>query len=86
MAIRFDDTKASRLGVLPRYATNEAQIKWFTISTCFIFHNGNEGSHLVQTTHVIQYAWVSGFTLTIDPIAWRYSRNFPWQNVCVETI
>ena len=73
MAIKFDDTKASRLGVLPRYASNEAQIKWFTIPTCFIFHNGKEGSHIVLTTHTIQYAWVSAFSLTIDPMAWSCS-------------
>jgi carotenoid cleavage dioxygenase-like enzyme len=75
MVMKFDDTKASRLGVLPRYAPNEAQIKWFTIPTCFIFHNGKEGSHIVLTMHLImiQYAWVTAFSSTIDPMAWRCS-------------
>jgi carotenoid cleavage dioxygenase-like enzyme len=40
----FDEKKEARLGVLPRYASNESQIRWFTIPVCFIFHNG-KGYH-----------------------------------------
>ena len=36
----FDATKKSRFGVLPRYAKNELQIRWFELPNCFIFHNG----------------------------------------------
>lgn len=36
----FDATKKARFGVLPRYAKNESQIKWFELPNCFIFHNG----------------------------------------------
>lgn len=46
----FDETKEARLGVLPRYATNESQIRWFSIPMCFIFHNANaweEGDEVV---------------------------------------
>jgi carotenoid cleavage dioxygenase len=46
----FDEKKEARLGVLPRYATNESQIRWFTIPSCFIFHNANaweEGDEIV---------------------------------------
>ncbi|KAL3682185.1 hypothetical protein R1sor_000207 [Riccia sorocarpa] len=49
----FDDTKPARLGVLPRYAKNESQIQWFTVSTCVIFHNANaweEGDEVVLIT------------------------------------
>lgn len=35
---RFDPNKESRLGVLPRYATDDSQIRWFTIPTCYILH------------------------------------------------
>ncbi|XP_024360877.1 carotenoid 9,10(9',10')-cleavage dioxygenase isoform X1 [Physcomitrium patens] len=48
--IKFDETKEARLGVLPRYATNESQLRWFTIPVCFIFHNANaweEGDEIV---------------------------------------
>lgn len=37
----FDKTKKSRFGVLPRYAKNELQIRWFELPNCFIFHNAN---------------------------------------------
>jgi carotenoid cleavage dioxygenase-like enzyme len=37
----FDETKPTRFGVLPRYAKNESQIRWFEFSTCVIFHNAN---------------------------------------------
>ncbi|KAJ0837448.1 putative carotenoid oxygenase [Helianthus annuus] len=36
----FDPTKKARFGILPRYAKNELQIKWFELPTCFIFHTG----------------------------------------------
>jgi carotenoid cleavage dioxygenase-like enzyme len=36
----FDPSKEARLGLLPRYANNESQIRWFTIPPCMIFHTG----------------------------------------------
>lgn len=50
---KFDSSKECRFGILPRYATNESQIRWFKIPTCFIFHNANaweEGDDVVLTT------------------------------------
>ncbi|KAG9138361.1 hypothetical protein Leryth_001553 [Lithospermum erythrorhizon] len=39
---RFDTTKKSRFGVLPRYSKNEEGIKWFEFDEPFyIFHNAN---------------------------------------------
>ncbi|OWM67279.1 hypothetical protein CDL15_Pgr000731 [Punica granatum] len=38
----FDGTKNARFGVLPRYAENELQIRWFELPSCFIFHNDLE--------------------------------------------
>ncbi|KAM3686142.1 hypothetical protein ACJW31_11G174800 [Castanea mollissima] len=37
----FDATKNARFGVLPRYAKDELQIRWFELPNCFIFHNVN---------------------------------------------
>ncbi|XP_065631052.1 carotenoid 9,10(9',10')-cleavage dioxygenase 1 [Quercus suber] len=37
----FDATKKARFGVLPRYAKDELQIRWFELPNCFIFHNAN---------------------------------------------
>ncbi|KAK9084838.1 hypothetical protein Sjap_025249 [Stephania japonica] len=49
----FDKTKKSRFGVLPRYAMNELQIRWFELPNCYIFHNANaweEGNEIVLIT------------------------------------
>ncbi|CAK9238338.1 unnamed protein product [Sphagnum jensenii] len=46
----FDPSKEARLGLLPRYAKNESQIRWFTIPPCMIFHTVNaweEGDEVV---------------------------------------
>ncbi|KAM3686137.1 hypothetical protein ACJW31_11G174300 [Castanea mollissima] len=37
----FDATKNTRFGVLPWYAKDELQIRWFELPNCFIFHNAN---------------------------------------------
>ncbi|XP_057978629.1 carotenoid 9,10(9',10')-cleavage dioxygenase 1 [Malania oleifera] len=37
----FDSTKKACFGVLPRYAKDELQIRWFELPNCFIFHNAN---------------------------------------------
>ncbi|KAK9284089.1 hypothetical protein L1049_012349 [Liquidambar formosana] len=37
----FDASKKARFGILPRYAKNELQIRWFELPNCFIFHNAN---------------------------------------------
>ncbi|KAL0006833.1 hypothetical protein SO802_008335, partial [Lithocarpus litseifolius] len=37
---KFDTNKKARFGVLPRYAKDELQIRWFELPSCFIFHNG----------------------------------------------
>ncbi|KAI3744003.1 hypothetical protein L1987_57075 [Smallanthus sonchifolius] len=53
----FDATKKARFGILPRYADNELQIKWFELPTCFIFHNANaweEGDEVVLVTCRLQ--------------------------------
>ena len=40
LILKFDTTKKARFGVLPRYAKDELQIRWFELPSCFIFHNG----------------------------------------------
>ncbi|KAJ4970518.1 hypothetical protein NE237_003617 [Protea cynaroides] len=49
----FDATKKGRFGILPRYAKDELQIRWFELPNCFIFHNANaweEGDEVVLIT------------------------------------
>ena len=41
LPIVFDGSKESRIGILPRYATSADAMLWFTVPTCFIFHNAN---------------------------------------------
>nr|POE92675.1 carotenoid 9,10(9',10')-cleavage dioxygenase 1 [Quercus suber] len=40
-AFTFDATKRARFGILPRYAKDELQIRWFELPNCFTFHNAN---------------------------------------------
>jgi carotenoid cleavage dioxygenase len=50
LAIAYDPKKESRLGVLPRYAKDESQMKWFTIPPCYIYHTAGsweEGDEVV---------------------------------------
>ncbi|XP_043690906.1 carotenoid 9,10(9',10')-cleavage dioxygenase 1 [Telopea speciosissima] len=49
----FDATKKAHFGILPRYAKDELQIRWFELPNCFIFHNANaweEGDEVVLIT------------------------------------
>ncbi|KAJ4755567.1 Carotenoid cleavage dioxygenase 1 [Rhynchospora pubera] len=41
LIFRFDDTVKARFGILPRYAKNDHDIRWFELPNCFIFHNAN---------------------------------------------
>jgi len=50
---KFDPTKKSRFGILPRYAKDDKLIRWFELPNCFIFHNANaweEGDEVVLIT------------------------------------
>ncbi|XP_058075512.1 9-cis-epoxycarotenoid dioxygenase NCED2, chloroplastic-like isoform X2 [Magnolia sinica] len=50
----FDATKKARFGVLPRYAKDELQIRWFELPNCFIFHNGDDDQCIEEgTSHAI---------------------------------
>ncbi|KAJ3697814.1 hypothetical protein LUZ61_001519 [Rhynchospora tenuis] len=53
----FDDTIKARFGILPRYAKNDHDIRWFELPNCFIFHNANaweEGDEVVLITCRLQ--------------------------------
>jgi carotenoid cleavage dioxygenase-like enzyme len=48
--VSFDPTQKGRFGVLPRYATSDAEMKWFEIDACFIYHTLNaweDGDNIV---------------------------------------
>ncbi|KAJ3697815.1 hypothetical protein LUZ61_001520 [Rhynchospora tenuis] len=53
----FDDTVKARFGILPRYAKNDHDIRWFELPNCFIFHNANaweEGHEVILITCRLQ--------------------------------
>ncbi|KAG6541902.1 hypothetical protein Mapa_016730 [Marchantia paleacea] len=55
-AIGFDKEKVSRLGVLPRYATDDEQIQWFELPESFCFHYWTaweEGEEIVLTGSIL---------------------------------
>lgn len=41
LVLKFDKTKKSRFGILPRYAKSESGIKWFELPACYVLHNAN---------------------------------------------
>ncbi|KAK4798290.1 hypothetical protein SAY86_030616 [Trapa natans] len=62
-------TKNARFGVLPRYAMNEQQIRWFELSNCCIFHNANaweEGDEVVLITCRIQNPMLEQLASTVE--------------------
>ncbi|KAI3934980.1 hypothetical protein MKW98_009899 [Papaver atlanticum] len=51
--LAFDATKKALFGILPRYSTDEHNIRWFELPSCFIFHNVNaweDGDEVVLIT------------------------------------
>ncbi|KAI3850886.1 hypothetical protein MKX03_035941 [Papaver bracteatum] len=51
--LAFDATKKARFGILPRYSTDEHNMRWFELPNCFIFHNANaweDGDEVVLIT------------------------------------
>ncbi|KAG0605587.1 hypothetical protein M758_9G071000 [Ceratodon purpureus] len=49
---KFDPSKETRLGLLPRNATSGSQIRWFKIPPCFVTHTVNaweEGDEVILT-------------------------------------
>ncbi|KAK4755391.1 hypothetical protein SAY87_009148 [Trapa incisa] len=69
MAYSFDSTKNARFGVLPRYAMNEQQIRWFELPNCCIFHNANaweEGDEVVLITCRIQNLMLEQLASTVE--------------------
>ncbi|KAI3943739.1 hypothetical protein MKW98_004244 [Papaver atlanticum] len=51
--LAFDATKKARFGVLPRYSTDEHNMRWFELPNCFIFHTANaweDGDEVVLIT------------------------------------
>lgn len=41
-AFSFDETKPIRFGVLPRYAKDESQMRWFEASAGVLLHVGKQ--------------------------------------------
>uniref|UniRef100_A0A0C9QLD5 carotenoid 9,10-dioxygenase n=1 Tax=Wollemia nobilis TaxID=56998 RepID=A0A0C9QLD5_9CONI len=53
MIISYDTTVKARFGILPRYAKNDLQMRWFELPNCYIFHNANaweEGDEVILYT------------------------------------
>eukprot|EP00252_Welwitschia_mirabilis_P018991 TRINITY_DN4279_c0_g1_i1.p1 TRINITY_DN4279_c0_g1~~TRINITY_DN4279_c0_g1_i1.p1 ORF type:complete len:557 (+),score=58.52 TRINITY_DN4279_c0_g1_i1:179-1849(+) len=51
--VTYDKTKPARFGILPRYAKDDIQIRWFELPNCCIFHNANaweEGDEVLLYT------------------------------------
>ncbi|CAM6025493.1 unnamed protein product [Sphagnum balticum] len=63
---KFDASKESRIGLLPRYAKNESQIRWFIIPPCMIFHLGNAWEEADEVVLIACRMSTIDFTYFID--------------------
>ena len=60
LPFKWDDSAVCRFGVMPRTGTN-AEVKWFDIPTCFIFHIMNsfeQGDEVVMDAARYDSLWV----------------------------
>ncbi|MCL7027351.1 hypothetical protein MKW94_027173 [Papaver nudicaule] len=67
--IAFDATKKARFGVLPRYSTDEKNMRWFELPNCFIFHTANaweDGDEIVLITCRLENTDSMGINYWID--------------------
>jgi carotenoid cleavage dioxygenase-like enzyme len=61
LPFRWDDSVPTRFGVMPRNGTN-ADVKWFDINPCFIFHTMNafeQGDEVVLDASRYDQLWVT---------------------------
>jgi carotenoid cleavage dioxygenase-like enzyme len=75
MPIRWDDNYPTRLGVMPRNG-NDAQVKWFDINPCYVFHPMNayeDGDKIVLDVARYDYIWRES-AMDFPPSAlWRWT-------------
>jgi carotenoid cleavage dioxygenase-like enzyme len=63
---KFDASKESRIGLLPRYAKNELQLRWFIIPPCMIFHLCNAWEEADEVVLIACRMSTIDFTYFID--------------------
>ncbi|KAI3953618.1 hypothetical protein MKW92_013902 [Papaver armeniacum] len=67
--LAFDVTKKALFGILPRYSTDEHNIRWFELPSCFIFQNVNaweDGDEVVLITCRLQNTYSMSIAYWID--------------------
>lgn len=77
-ALKFDPSKKSRLGVMPRYATSDSKIRWFTIPTCYIFHTlcaWEQGDEVVLTCCRMDDVNLEFFNKALEAKLYEYRLN-----------
>ncbi len=87
MPFRWSDEYPARLGVMPRAGT-PADIKWFSIKPCYIFHtlNAFEENGVIQLD-AVRYAcmWKSGFS-DAPGLLTRFTLNLKTGSVSEQTL
>jgi carotenoid cleavage dioxygenase len=61
--IEFEPDRRSRFGLLPRHATSDSEIRWFTTGACYIFHVVNAWE---EGQTVVLVACRAAFTSVLD--------------------
>ena len=79
--VKFDPALGARIGVMPRTGTN-ADVKWFDIEPCFMFHTMNayetsDGTVLIEGCRM-ESIWEQGFSTVLPaavPFEWQLNMS-----------
>ena len=89
LPFKWDDSAPCRFGVMPRTGTN-ADVKWFDVPTCFIFHIMNsfeQGDEVIVDAARYDNLWVKNSHDFFHPAHLsRFSMNMKTGKTSVETL
>lgn len=89
LPFKWDDDAPSRFGVMPRNGTN-AEVKWFDVPTCFIFHIMNsyeQGDDVIVDAARYDNLWVKNSHDFFHPAHLsRFSMNMKTGKVSVQRV
>lgn len=57
--LSFNNAVPSRFGIFPRHCSKSSDVKWFTASTCYVFHTANAWEHGGKVGPLL-FAWILG--------------------------
>jgi carotenoid cleavage dioxygenase-like enzyme len=78
MPIHWDDNYPARLGVMPRNGATDADVRWFDLNPCYVFHPMNsyeDGDNIVLDVARLSHVWRESMMDFPMPQFWRWTIN-----------